>query len=93
MIPNLENNSGLEASKGFYVGYSPKKEDSGNLNFNTHKIPKLVGIHVLPKSLDEKVARLHLCEIGVELEKLIEEQAVYIGVPITGSYKSNQYRY
>lgn len=42
------------------------------------------GVHVLPKSLDEKVARLHLSKIGVELETLTEEQAEYIGVPITG---------
>ncbi len=51
------------------------------------------GVHVLPKSLDEKVARLHLSKIGVELEKLTEDQAEYIGVPIKGPYKSDQYRY
>ena len=51
------------------------------------------GVHVLPKSLDEKVARLHLSKIGVELETLTKEQAEYIGVPITGPYKSDQYRY
>ncbi len=51
------------------------------------------GVHVLPKSLDEKVARLHLAKIGVELDTLSEEQAAYIGVPITGPYKSDQYRY
>lgn len=50
-------------------------------------------IHVLPKSLDEKVARLHLPKIGVELETLSENQAAYIGVPITGPYKSDEYRY
>jgi adenosylhomocysteinase len=51
------------------------------------------GVHVLPKSLDEKVARLHLSKIGVELETLTKDQAEYIGVPITGPYKSDQYRY
>jgi len=51
------------------------------------------GVHVLPKSLDEKVARLHLSKIGVELETLTEDQAEYIGVPIIGPYKSDQYRY
>lgn len=51
------------------------------------------GVHVLPKSLDEKVARLHLSKIGVELETLSQEQAEYIGVPITGPYKSDEYRY
>jgi adenosylhomocysteinase len=51
------------------------------------------GVHVLPKVLDEKVARLHLSKIGAELETLSEDQAEYIGVPITGPYKSDQYRY
>lgn len=51
------------------------------------------GVHVLPKALDEKVARLHLAKIGVELETLSQEQADYIGVPITGPYKSDAYRY
>ncbi|MEX0719586.1 MAG: adenosylhomocysteinase [Balneolaceae bacterium] len=51
------------------------------------------GVHVLPKSLDEKVARLHLSKIGVELETLTKEQSKYIGVPIKGPYKSDQYRY
>ncbi len=51
------------------------------------------GVHVLPKSLDEKVARLHLSKIGADLETLSEEQAEYIGVPITGPYKSDEYRY
>lgn len=50
-------------------------------------------VHVLPKSLDEKVARLHLGKIGAELEELTEDQAAYIGVPITGPYKSDEYRY
>jgi len=51
------------------------------------------GVYVLPKSLDEKVARLHLSKIGVDLETLSEDQAAYIGVPITGPYKSDEYRY
>ncbi|MEO1021947.1 MAG: adenosylhomocysteinase [Bacteroidota bacterium] len=51
------------------------------------------GVHVLPKALDEKVARLHLQKIGVELEELTQDQAEYIGVPITGPYKSDEYRY
>jgi adenosylhomocysteinase len=48
---------------------------------------------VLPKHLDEKVARLHLAKIGVELEVLNDEQAKYIGVPVEGPYKAEQYRY
>jgi len=48
---------------------------------------------VLPKHLDEKVARLHLEKIGVELEELTDEQAKYIDVPKGGPYKPEQYRY
>ncbi len=50
-------------------------------------------VHVLPKHLDEKVARLHLDALGVELTELQPEQAAYIGVPVEGPYKSDQYRY
>lgn len=50
-------------------------------------------VYVLPKHLDEKVARLHLAKIGVELETLTNEQAEYIGVSVKGPYKSDQYRY
>jgi len=50
-------------------------------------------VYTLPKRLDEKVARLHLAKIGVELEELSQEQADYIGVPVEGPYKSEQYRY
>jgi len=50
-------------------------------------------VYTLPKHLDEKVARLHLAKIGVELETLSEEQADYIGVDVEGPYKNDQYRY
>ncbi|MFY9890081.1 MAG: adenosylhomocysteinase, partial [Streptosporangiaceae bacterium] len=52
-----------------------------------------LGVHVLPKHLDEKVARLHLDALGVKLTVLSKEQAAYIGVPVDGPYKSDQYRY
>ncbi len=52
-----------------------------------------VDVHVLPKHLDEKVARLHLSKIGVELEDLTQDQAEYIGVPVEGPYKPEHYRY
>jgi adenosylhomocysteinase len=52
-----------------------------------------IGVHVLPKHLDEKVARLHLDALGVRLTKLTEEQAAYIGVSVDGPYKSDAYRY
>jgi len=50
-------------------------------------------VYVLPKHLDEKVARLHLEKIGVELEELTSSQADYIGVAVNGPYKNDQYRY
>ncbi|UOE44524.1 adenosylhomocysteinase [Agromyces larvae] len=52
-----------------------------------------VGVYVLPKHLDEKVARLHLDALGVELTELTPEQAAYIGVPVEGPYKVDHYRY
>jgi adenosylhomocysteinase len=50
-------------------------------------------VYVLPKHLDEKVARLHLDALGAKLTALRPEQAAYIGVPVEGPYKSDQYRY
>jgi adenosylhomocysteinase len=50
-------------------------------------------VYVLPKFLDEKVARLHLEKIGVELETLRQDQADYIGVKVEGPYKADAYRY
>ena len=50
-------------------------------------------VYVLPKHLDEKVARLHLEALGVHLTTLTQEQAEYIGVPVEGPYKSDAYRY
>ncbi len=52
-----------------------------------------LGVHVLPKHLDEKVARLHLDALGVRLTELTKEQAAYIGVPVDGPYKPDHYRY
>jgi adenosylhomocysteinase len=50
-------------------------------------------VYTLPKHLDEKVARLHLAKIGVEIDELSEEQAKYIGVQKSGPYKNDSYRY
>jgi adenosylhomocysteinase len=52
-----------------------------------------VGVHTLPKHLDEKVARLHLAALGVTLTELTKEQASYLGVPVEGPYKAEHYRY
>jgi adenosylhomocysteinase len=57
----------------------------------THNYP--VGVHVLPKRLDEEVARLHLDYLGVKLTKLTQKQADYLGIPTEGPFKPDHYRY
>ena len=52
-----------------------------------------LGVHTLPKHLDEEVARLHLDALGVELTELTKDQADYLGVDVAGPYKSDHYRY
>ena len=52
-----------------------------------------IGVHVLPKHLDEEVARLHLDKLGVKLTKLNQVQADYLGIPVDGPYKPDHYRY
>ena len=52
-----------------------------------------LGVHIMPKELDEKVARLHLDALGVELTSLTSSQARYIGVSVDGPYKVDHYRY
>jgi adenosylhomocysteinase len=61
------------------------------LHANTGKYEKKV--YMLPKHLDEQVARLHLDHLGVKLTKLTKDQADYIGVPVEGPYKPEHYRY
>jgi adenosylhomocysteinase len=57
----------------------------------TEKHP--IGVYLLPKKLDEKVAALHLAKLGVDLTKLTQDQADYIGVPVEGPFKPENYRY
>jgi len=52
-----------------------------------------VGVYVLPKKLDEKVASLHLAKLGVKLTKLTKKQADYLGIPVDGPFKPDHYRY
>ncbi|MEJ2174924.1 MAG: adenosylhomocysteinase, partial [bacterium] len=58
---------------------------------NTAKYP--VGVYILPKHLDEKVARLQLSKLGASLTELTDAQAAYLGLPKNGPYKSDNYRY
>jgi adenosylhomocysteinase len=71
-----------------------------DLHLNATGQPTLSGtryderqVYVLPKKLDEKVARLHLDKLGVKLTKLSKDQADYIGVSMEGPYKAEHYRY
>ena len=50
-------------------------------------------VYVLPKKLDEEVARLHLDHLDVELTELTADQSKYLGIPVEGPYKPDQYRY
>jgi adenosylhomocysteinase len=61
------------------------------LHANAEQIGK--NVLMLPKKLDEEVARLHLAHLGVRLTELSKEQADYIGVPVEGPYKPEHYRY
>ena len=58
---------------------------------NTDSYP--IGVHVLPKQLDEKIARLHVEALGADLTELRAEQAAYLGIPVEGPFKNDQYRY
>ncbi|MBW2967143.1 adenosylhomocysteinase [Candidatus Woesearchaeota archaeon] len=57
------------------------------------KTPHEIGVTVLPKKLDEEVARLHLAKLGVKLTKMTDKQAEYLGIPATGPFKAEHYRY
>jgi len=52
-----------------------------------------LGVHTLPKKLDEEVARLHLEQLGVKLDRVTAKQAEYLGIPVEGPYKPEHYRY
>jgi adenosylhomocysteinase len=60
-------------------------------DFSSYRYP--VGVTVLPKHLDEDVARQHLSRIGVKLTTLTETQSKYLGLPVAGPYKPEIYRY
>lgn len=63
--------------------------------FTKHGTPQeyKLGLYVLPKTLDEEVARLHLDKLGVRLTQLSKDQADYLGVPAEGPFKPDHYRY
>jgi adenosylhomocysteinase len=77
----------------FVMSASFSNQTIAQIELFTHTADYPVGVYVLPKHLDEKVARLHLKKIGAHLTELSDTQAAYIGVPKNGPYKPNHYRY
>jgi adenosylhomocysteinase len=77
----------------FVMSSSFTNQTLAQIELFTKKGQYAVGVHVLPKVLDEKVARLHLGKLGVELTQLTKEQADYLSVAQQGPYKPEHYRY
>jgi adenosylhomocysteinase len=77
----------------FVMSNSFSNQVIAQIELYAHTSAYELGVHVLPKHLDEKVASLHLDALGVKLTKLTEEQAAYIGVPVSGPYKPAHYKY
>ncbi len=75
----------------FVMSNSFTNQCLAQIELATNRLP--VGVYTLPKKLDEEVARLHLGRLGVKLTKLTKEQAKYLGVPVSGPFKPDHYRY
>ncbi len=87
---NLGNATGHPS---FVMSNSFTNQTIAQIELFTKRDDYPLGVYVLPKHLDELVARLHLQALGVKLTELSKEQAEYIGVPLEGPYKSDHYRY
>ena len=87
---NLGNATGHPS---FVMSNSFSNQTIAQIELFTHNDDYEKRVYVLPKHLDEKVARLHLDALGVKLTRLTDEQAAYIGVPVAGPYKPDHYRY
>jgi adenosylhomocysteinase len=77
----------------FVMSFSFTNQVLAQIELYTRPEEYPVGVYVLPKRLDEKVARLHLDKLGVRLTPISEKQAAYLGVEMEGPFKSEQYRY
>ena len=77
----------------FVMSNSFTNQTLAQIELRTHPERYEKKVYMLPKHLDEKVARLHLAKIGVELDVLTPRQAEYIGVPLDGPFKAEHYRY
>ncbi len=89
-LMNLGNATGHPS---FVMSNSFTNQVLAQLELFTKRAEYPIGVYVLPKVLDEKVARLHLEALGVELTELTPAQAAYLGVPVAGPYKVDHYRY
>ncbi|WP_243076955.1 adenosylhomocysteinase [Microbacterium sp. SS28] len=89
-LMNLGNATGHPS---FVMSASFSNQVLAQLELYTRREAYPVGVYTLPKSLDEKVARLHLAALGVELTELTPEQSAYLGIPVDGPYKLDHYRY
>ena len=89
-LMNLGNATGHPS---FVMSASFTNQVLAQLELYTRPDAYPIGVYTLPKTLDEKVARLHLAALGVDLTILTPEQAAYIGVPVEGPYKLDHYRY
>jgi len=87
-LVNLGNATGHPS---FVMSNSFTNQVLAQIKLYTENLP--IGVYMLPKELDEEVARLHLQKLGVRLTKLTQKQADYIGVSVDGPYKSEFYRY
>jgi adenosylhomocysteinase len=77
----------------FVMSASFTNQVIAQLELHQHNAKYEKKVYILPKHLDEEVARLHLHHLGVKLTKLTPEQAEYIGVKVEGPYKPEHYRY
>ncbi|MCK9537912.1 adenosylhomocysteinase [Dokdonella sp.] len=77
----------------FVMSNSFSNQTLAQMDLWAHKDSYEAKVYILPKKLDEEVARLHLEKIGVKLTRLTAEQAAYLGVPVDGPYKPEHYRY
>lgn len=89
-LMNLGNATGHPS---FVMSNSFSNQVLAQIEIFTRTAQYPLGVYVLPKTLDEKVARLHLSALGVELTELTDEQASYLGVPKNGPFKVDHYRY
>src|ERR1700734_190369 len=89
-VLNLGNATGHPS---FVMSNSFTNQTMAQIELFTKTAEYATAVHVLPKHLDEKVARLHLDALGVKLTVLSAEQASYLGVPVEGPFKPNHYRY